>query len=159
VPYVPWKVSVAVVYLLNLGFLVLALQLLGSALENTAGASIWRQPPGNRRWFTLRIFPLGLCLIPIAHTLMRGQAHLVLLALFCGMIAGLIRGRSLVGGLCLAGAICIKVFPAFLLLVPVLRRDLRFLVGCGVGLFLGLVLIPVLALGPVQTWICYQELG
>ncbi len=155
-PSVPWKVSVAIVYLLNLGFLALALHLLASALEQQAD---WRQPPGSRRWFMLRTLPLCLCLLPIAHTLMRGQTNLILMALFCGMIAGLSRGRSLTAGLCLSGAICIKVFPAFLLLVPLLRRDLRFFVGCGVGLFAGLILIPVLALGPTQTWICYRELA
>jgi hypothetical protein len=160
VPHVPWAVSVAIVYLLNLALLALALQLLASALEKTAGeASGWRQPRGSRRWFSLRVFPLCVCLVPIAHTLMRGQANLVLMALFCGMIGGMILGRCFAGGLCLAGAICIKVFPAFLLLIPLVRRDLRFLAGCGVGLFVGLVLIPVLALGPTQTWTCYRELA
>jgi len=160
VPYVPWAVSVAIVYVLNLGFLALALQLLASALEKTTGeVSGWRQAAGSRRWFELRMFPFLLCLFPIAHTLMRGQANLILMALFCGMIAGMIRGRSFTAGLCLAGAICIKVFPAFLLVVPLLRRDGRFLAGCGAGLLVGLVFIPVLALGPTQTFICYRELA
>ncbi len=160
IPYVPWAVSVALVYVLNLGFLALALQVLASALEQTAGeASGWRPAVGSRRWFQLRMFPYCLFLFPIAHTLMRGQANLILMACFCGMIAGLLRGRSFVAGLCLAGAICIKVFPAFLLVVPLLRRDGRFLAGCGVGLLVGLILIPVLALGPTQTLICYRELA
>ncbi len=160
VPYVPWKVSVALIYLMNLAFLALALHLLASGLEQTVGdVSGWRQPMGSRRWFQLRIFPLCVFLIPVAHTLMRGQANLILMALFCGMIAGLMRGRSLTAGLCLAGAICLKVFPAYLLVGPLLRRDLRFLAGCGLGLLVGLGLIPLLALGPAQTLLCYRELG
>ena len=39
----------------------------------------WRQGWGNRRWFMLPL-PLSVCLIPIAHTLMRSQANLFLLA-------------------------------------------------------------------------------
>jgi Glycosyltransferase family 87 len=125
IPYVPWSISVAIFYLLNLGLLALSLHLLASALEETSGVRFgWRQGVGGRRWFMLRLLPLCACLAPIAHTLMRSQANLYLLALFCGLIAGLIRGRRFQAGLCLAGAICLKIFPAYLLMVPLIR-------GCG----------------------------
>ena len=160
VPYVPWKVSVAIFYVLNLALLALSLNHLARALEDAGGTRFgWRQGWGNRRWFMLRILPLSVCLVPIAHTLMRSQANLFLLALFCGMMAALVRGRRFQAGLCVAGAICLKIFPAYLLIVPLLRRDLRCLTGCAVGLFLGLVAIPVAALGPRQAVASYADLA
>jgi Glycosyltransferase family 87 len=140
--------------------LAFSLHHLASALEETGGGRFgWRQPSGGRRWFLLRLLPLWACLVPIAHTLMRSQANLFLLALFCGLMAGLIRGRRFQAGLCLAGAICLKIFPAFLLLIPLIRRDLRGLAGCATGLFVGLLLIPAAAVGPGQTVVWYRELG
>jgi hypothetical protein len=158
VPYLPYAVSVGVFYVLSLICLVVALHVLAGALEQTSRRSeLARQPVGRRRWWWLRMVPLYVCLPPILHSLMRGQANLVLLALLCGLAAALIRGRSLTAGLCLAGAICLKIYPAFLALVPLWRRDRRCLVGCALGLFVGLVLIPVAALGPAQTLVCYKE--
>ena len=160
VPYVPWNISVAIFYLLNLALLAWSLHHLARALEDAGGTRFgWRQGWGNRRWFMLRMLPLSVCLIPIAHTLMRSQANLFLLALFCGMMAALVRGQRFRAGLCVAGAICLKIFPAYLLIVPLLRRDLRCLTGCAVGLFLGLVAIPVAALGPRQAAACYADLA
>jgi len=160
VPYVPFSIAVAVFYLLNLVLLALALHVLASALEDTVGKkSGWSQPRWSRRWWILRVVPMVACLSPLAHTLMRSQANLYLLALFCGLMACLIRGQTFRAGLCLAGAICLKIFPAYLLLIPLWRRDPRMLGGCAAGLVVGLGLIPLLAMGPRQTVICYRELG
>ena len=49
------------------------------------------------------------------------------------------------------------MIPAFLLLYPLRRRDLRCLAGCAVGLVLGLVLIPAAVFGPARTLAYYQE--
>jgi hypothetical protein len=54
---------------------------------------------------------------------------------------------------------CLKIFPAYLLLVPLVRRDGRCLAGCAAGLVLGLGVVPVAALGPARTARCYRELG
>jgi hypothetical protein len=88
---------------------------------------------------------------------MRGQANLVLLVLLCGMAAGLLRGQRFRAGLCLAGMICIKVFPAYLTLYPLWRRDLRCLTGCAAGLLLGMVMIPLAVFGPAQTVRHYEK--
>jgi hypothetical protein len=93
----------------------------------------------------------------IGHTLMRGQVGLLLLLLLCGMARALVRRRPTQAGLWLAGAICLKVIPAFLLLYPLYRRDGRCLAGCALGLLLGLVVIPAAALGPARTWAYYRE--
>jgi hypothetical protein len=103
------------------------------------------------------MLPVLACLVPIGHTLMRGQTNLVILLCFCAMMAALLRGRSGRAGWWLAWPICIKVYPAFLLLYPVVRRDWRFLGGAAAGLLVGLVLIPVVALGPARTRDCYRD--
>lgn len=155
--YVPYAVSVAVVYLLNLAFLVLAVYWLAGALDYSSrerGLS-W----DSRRWWTLRVLPVLICLVPIGHTLMRGQANLLLLALVCGIIAAAVRGWRFLAGVSLAGAICLKIFPAYLLLYPLWRRDGRCLAGCAAGLAVGLGVIPAVALGPGRAVDSYRELA
>lgn len=52
----------------------------------------------------------------------------------------------------------LKVIPGFLLIYPLSRRDWRMPAGCLVGLFIGLVAIPVAVRGPEQTWHDYATL-
>src|SRR5260370_3802002 len=59
--------------------------------------------PCRRRW------PGGSCLPAVGGALMRGQVDMILLAIFCGMVACALRGRSTLAGLLLAAAISIKV--------------------------------------------------
>jgi hypothetical protein len=73
------------------------------------------------------------------------------------MAAAVIRGHRARAGGWLAGAICLKVIPAFLLLVPLWRRDGRCLLSVGLGLVLGLGLVPVAVFGPARTLAYYQE--
>ena len=158
--FVPYEVSVGVVYVFNVLCLAIGVHVLASALEKaSADPAVRELPRWRRRWWLLRTLPVLACLPPVGHTLMRGQANLLLLALLCGLTAGLMRGRSLLAGLCLAGAICLKIFPAFLLFVPLWRRDRRCLGGCALGLFVGLVLIPLAALGPRMFVTEYRELA
>jgi hypothetical protein len=151
----PYPVSVRLCYAFSLVFLVLAVHWLAGALEAATGQV---SPPGCRRWWALRLWPVLACLVPIGHTLMRGQVNLLVLALLCGAVAAVLRGRSFRGGLCLAGAICIKIIPAFLLVFPLWRRDGHFLAGCAAGLAVGLAVVPVAALGPSRAWDCYDKL-
>jgi hypothetical protein len=89
---------------------------------------------------------------------MRGQVNTLLLLCVCGLAAGLMTGRRVWAGVSLAGAICLKIFPAFLLLVPLWRRDGRCLLGCAAGLLVGLLLIPWAALGWERTSDAYRDL-
>jgi hypothetical protein len=155
---VPYPVTVAVWYLLSLACLALAVHWLASALEEISpDPAVRAQPRGSRRWWALRLVPVLACLPPIGHTLMRGQVNLLLLLLVCGLIGALLRGRRGQAGLWLSGAICLKVIPAFLLLVPVCRRDGRCLAGCALGLVLGLGVIPAAVFGPARAWAYYEE--
>ena len=156
----PFALSAALWYVFNLVFLLVAVHRLASALEQTAAdPAIRRQPAGCRRWWMLRLVPILTCLPPIAHTLMRGQLNMLLLLLFSSMLVALLRGRRLEGGLWLAGAICVKIIPAFLLLYPLWRRDGRMLAGCAVGLVIGLGVIPGLVFGPERTVGYYRTVG
>jgi Glycosyltransferase family 87 len=152
VPYLPFAASVAVVYLFNLGCLCFAVHVLAGVLDAQA-------PAGSQRWWALRVWPVLACLVPIGHTLMRSQSNLLVLGLLAAALAAVVRGRGFRAGLWLAGAACLKIFPAFLLLFPLWRRDGRCLAGSVAGLVLGLVLIPLAVLGPQRTWHCYARLG
>lgn len=154
-----YPLSVAICYILNLLCLFFAVHRLAGALERrSAGRFPLTWPSGSRGWWALRMVPILACVIPIGHTLMRGQVNLLLLALFAGFLADLLDGRRFRAGLWLAGAICVKIIPAYLLLLPLWRRDGRCLAGCAAGLIIGLALIPLLALGPTRTIGCYRDM-
>jgi hypothetical protein len=157
--YLPFAVSIGIYLTLNLLLLSIAVHWLASALEaSSEHEGVRRQPTGCRRWWLLRLLPLAVCLPPLIQTLERGQSNFYLLLALCGLVACLIRGRRLAAGLCLAGAVCLKIIPAYLLLVPLWRRDARCLAGCGLGLVLGLVALPLVAIGPAATAACYRSL-
>jgi len=154
--YAPYALSVGICYALNVLCLILAVHWLATALETAAGFT-QRALRWSRRWWVLRTLPVVVCLPPIGHTLNRGQTNLLLLMLVSGLIALLVTGRRFRAGLCLAAAVCIKVFPAFLFLVPLWRRDGRCLAGCAVGLLFGLLLIPGAVMGPARTVDAYRD--
>jgi hypothetical protein len=156
----PFGVSVAIWYGLSLVFLALAVHWLAGALEQcSAHPAVRAVPRGSRRWWALRVLPVVVCLPILGASLVRGQVDALLLMLLCGMAAAALRGRSGRAGLWLAGAICLKIIPAYLLIYPLWRRDRRWLGGCAVGLLVGLVLIPTAVLGPTVTWVRYRKLG
>jgi hypothetical protein len=140
-------------YFLSVAVLILAVHGLACALEKTSPVLASQNAANRTRWWCgLRLVPLLACLPHIGHSLGLGQVNILWLALLCGMAATLLRKQSWRAGLFLAGAICLKVVPAFLVLYPLWRRDVRCLAGCAAGLFVGLVAIPVAALGPQRAW-------
>jgi hypothetical protein len=150
--YLPFGLTAAIWYILNMAFLAFALHALASILEADAtDPTIRSVPVGCHRWWRLRVLPLVICLIPTGQTLIRGQVSLLLLALLAGAAAALYRRQNLRAGLWLAGAICLKVIPAFLLIIPLWQRNYRCLAGCAAGLLVGLVLIPSAVFGPTRT--------
>ncbi|HWB09308.1 MAG TPA: glycosyltransferase family 87 protein [Pirellulales bacterium] len=152
----PYPLTVLYWYFFNVGCLVIAVHWLATALETVSAAGI-RPSISTRRWWALRVWPVVVCLPTVGHTLMRGQVGLVILLFLSGMVASLVGGNRVRAGGWLACAICLKVIPALLLAYPLLRRDLRFLAGCGLGLVVGLAAIPVAARGTQQTWNDYRQ--
>jgi hypothetical protein len=156
--YVPYAVSVGLWYVLSLLCLAPAVHWLASGLEQAAAdPGVRPQPPGSPRWWLLRVLPLLTCLPAVGSSLARGQVSVLLLLLLCGMAAAVLRGRHWQAGLWLAGAICLKVIPAFLVLYPLYRRDWRCLAGCAAGLVVGLGVIPAAVFGPQRTLAYYEE--
>jgi hypothetical protein len=154
----PWAVLNTLWYLLSLVFLFAAVHLLAGALEERSGdRRVRSQPPGCRRWWALRVFPVVACLAPIGHTLMRGQTNMLLLLLLCGAAAATLRGQRWRSGFWLAGAVCLKVYPLFLALFPLWRRDWRALAGVTLGLAIGLGAIPAVVFGWPRTVALYEE--
>jgi hypothetical protein len=155
---VPYPVAVALWYGFSVLCLAAGVHTLARALEEQAAPALGGIPPtGCRRWWMLRVVPVLACITPIGHTLMRGQVNLLLLTLLCATAAALVRGRSRRAGLWLSGAICLKVIPAFLLLVPLWRRDFRCLAACALGLVIGLLVIPAAVFGLPRTLEYYRE--
>jgi hypothetical protein len=148
----PFSVSVAIWYALSILALACAIHVVAGALEGPNGPR-W----GCLRWWQLRAGPLLVCVFAIGSTLMRGQVNLFVLALLAMLIACLARRQSLAAGFWLGTAICIKVIPAILLMVPLWLRDRRCLAGCSLGLAVGLLVIPSLIFGPSRTMTYYQE--
>jgi Glycosyltransferase family 87 len=155
---VPYSVSVAFWYVFNVVLLFWSVHCLAKALQAVSSdAEVRDQPAGCRRWWMMRMLPIYACLIPIGSTLSHGQTNIVILAMLCGMLSAVPQKKSFQAGLWMAGPICMKVFPAFLLIYPLWRRDWRCLGGCAAGLFVGLIALPGAVFGPERTVTYYQE--
>jgi hypothetical protein len=154
----PYPVALGLWYGAGWVCLFAAVHMLAGALEETVpDPRVCNQSRYCERWWAIRMLPILICLLPIGRDLARGQVGMVLLLLICGSAAAMLRGQRLRAGLWLAGAICLKIIPALLLLVPLQRRDVRMLSGCLVGLVIGLILIPVAVLGPGKTGDAYRS--
>ena len=154
----PYPASVVVYYALSLAALFGATHILASAIESRSRSPNLRGPPPfGRRWWRLRLLPILICAPMIGSTFSRGQPTFFILICLALMAAAFMRGRSGWAGWWLAMAICIKVFPAYLILYPLWRRDLRCLVTCFAGLVVGLLLLPAAVMGPAKTIASYQE--
>lgn len=155
---VRFELSVALWYLFSIACLAYALHEVASCLEeNSNDPRVRNQSRFCRRWWYMRTLPLLACFITTGQALARSQVSMMLLALSCGMVAALVRRQNLRAGVFLAGAICLKVIPAFLLLIPLWQRNLRCLLGCALGLFVMLGVIPAAVFGIPRTIQYYKE--
>ena len=151
----PYPISISIFYKVSLLSLFFGVFSLARAYEKQF--PLMFENLFIRKWYYLRIFAIVVCLSPIAHTLMRGQVNLFLLMMICLAIAFQLSNKSFLSGIMIAGSICLKVFPVFLLVVPVWRKDFKQLAGCLVGLILGLGVIPVSVMGVEKTKTAYSD--
>jgi hypothetical protein len=151
----PFAVSVAVFYAINIALIAVGIHLLAKVLESTSASPPLR---GGRRWWTLRIVPLLACLPCIGSTLNQGQVTPLLFALIAASSWYHAERRPVASGVSLALAISIKIFPAFLALAPLVGREGKRLVGIGAGLIVALAVVPCLYYGPTRTVALYREL-
>lgn len=156
----PYAISVALWYALTVAFVWWGTDRLASALQKESPVEWLRgQPRFGQFGMLLRLGAILFCTPAIMRAVGRGQVGTLLLLLLCCWIADTVRGKSFRGGLWLAGAICLKVIPAFLLIYPLWRRDAKMLTGCCTGLAVGLVAIPLVVMGPTRTVEAYTSLA
>ncbi|MGB8352450.1 MAG: glycosyltransferase family 87 protein [Chthoniobacteraceae bacterium] len=156
--YLPYEVSIAVWYALSVVALFYAVHWLASTLEEHLGGALSKKPAaGCARWWTLRVIPVLVCLPSIGRTLSRGQVNLFVLLLFCGIGIFTVKKRNTWAGIFIATAASIKLFPAYLGLYPLFRRDWKGVAGCFIGAFFCLAVVPLVALGPARTTECYRK--
>lgn len=152
----PFPAAVVVWYFINSLCLLAALHVWANVLERyrpiTAEAGYLQAP-----WL-LRLGPL-LSLLPfIGDGLARGQPAPILLFLVVVFFALYVEKRAAAAAFAFAIAITIKVFPLVLAIIPLLRRDWKFLLcaaGWGALLLIGL---PVICLGPIATFELYRTM-
>jgi len=93
----------------------------------------------------------------VGYTLGRGQVNFLLLLSLCGMSASLLRGKEFRSGLWLSFGACIKPYILVVLLYPLVRRKWKCVGGLAVGMLIGMVLIPVLVMGPARAARVYED--
>jgi len=139
--------------------LALGVHVLAWAVEQgSTDPAVRARPAGCWRWWVVRALPVAACFPAIGITLNRGQVNLFLASLLCAAAAAAIHSRRLMAGVWLAGAICVKIIPAYLILYPLWARDRRWLIGAILGLAVGLGVIPTMVFGPTRTADYYWDL-
>ena len=156
----PYPVSVAIWYVISIATVWIGTNALAKALEKTSSdPQVRSQPRYCRRWWGLRIIPILACLPALGRSLARGQVNSILLMLFCFAGAGLAYRREVRAGFSLGLAAAIKIFPAFLILYGIWRLRWKVLVGAGIGLILGVLVIPLAVMGPQRMMTAYHTLN
>jgi hypothetical protein len=148
----PYWLSVTIWYWLSIACLIAAVHVVASALEATTG------PPRrfSQVWWAMRVLPILVTLFFIGDGIGRGQVTPMLMLLLAGSGAAILRGQSLRAGFWLGFAIMLKLFPAYLLIYPLWRRDKRFIAGAAASMLIGF-LIPFATMGPSAGFAAYRE--
>lgn len=155
--YLPYEVSVGIWYIVTMALVVAGIEILARAVEDPfRHLEAGRGRRFSQRWWALRIAPLLILTPAIGYAQSRGQVNLLVAFFLCCVAASILKGRRLRAGLWLSAAICVKLIPAFLLAFPLWRRDWRMLSGSAIGLLVGLILVPLVLLGPARTVSSYK---
>lgn len=152
-PLVPFATVVVIWYLLGIACIIASVKL----MAGTVGPTAVHRDGKYRRW--LLYIPLWVLAPALFSSLSRGQVNELVLLLLVGMIVAASGGSRLAAGMWLAGATCIKLFPAYLLIYPLWKRDYRWLGGTAIGLVLGLLIVPSAIIGPARTMSLYGDWG
>jgi len=155
--YLPYKASVGIWYMITMALGVAGIGILARTVEDPfRNLAAGRGRRFSQRWWALRTGPLLILFPAIARCQMRGQTGLLIVFFLCCVAASILKGRRLRAGLWLSAAICVKLIPAILLAFPLWRRDWRMLYGTAIGLLAGLILVPLVVLGPARTASSYK---
>ena len=148
---------VAVWYAVSVALVLFSAHALACLLEASA---LRDGPPAEkgerRRWWTMRLVPLLACIGSVGTEFSRGQVDVLMLAAVSLGLYLAIKCKRFVAGLCLSFPAVVKMFPPFLLLYPLWRRQWQMAAGIAAGLILALIVLPGLALGPSRTTDLYR---
>ena len=140
---------------LSVAAMVLAAHVWARALEDHSGLAL---PAGQSGWWALRVAPMLLLAPYFGASFARGQPTTILILLACIFLKFYADRRVVVASAALALAIAIKIFPAALLIIPLLRRDIRTLAWTAAWCAVFLFALPALVLGIDQTIELYRTL-
>jgi len=156
--YLPYEVTVGLWYVITMVLGVAGIGILARTVEEPfSNLAAGRGRRFSLHWWALRTAPLLILFPAIARCQSRGQVDLLIAFFLCCVAASTLKGRRLRAGLWLSAAICVKVIPAILLAFPLWRRDWRMLSGSAIGLLAGLILVPLVVLGPARTASSYKS--
>ncbi|MBL8821164.1 MAG: DUF2029 domain-containing protein [Planctomycetia bacterium] len=142
----PRPIALFLLLLLLATALCLTLHRLACYLESQQEAS-----PTTFTWWHHRLTPMLLCAGPIYASLSQFQSDAIMLFLLTGWLLAAVGHRSFQSGCWLAGAIAIKLFPVYLLILAIYRRDRLMTLGTALGLALSLILLPSIFFGFQRT--------
>jgi hypothetical protein len=150
-------VSASIWYWIGIGCLLASIQMIATALEDYGVAHGAPAPPAySQSWWSARLIPLLLTLYFTLDGVNRGQVTQILLLCLSAGGVSILRGRSFRAGLWVGAAAAIKLFPGFLLVYALWRRDKRFLAGAAVAIGVGF-LLPVVIMGPSAGLTAYRD--
>jgi hypothetical protein len=151
-----YPVSLFVWFALGFTALIYSIVLYGKSLDQ----NVLRTPLRHdflHQWWLLRLGPLLAFAGYVGLGLGRGQVSALLLLSIAGFSMCYSDRRPVAAGLWLSLGIVLKIFPAIMILLPILRRDWLCLASVALGSFIGLFAIPALLIGPSDTLLLYNQ--
>ena len=122
---------------------------------------VWEsvRPIRKHAWLVVLVVGIAASSMPVLHNHKFGQVSLLLVVPLLLCVRLYERGRPTLAAACLMFSAAFKFYPALFLFYFVFKRDYRFLVAAaGFGL-LFLVVLPAIAIGPVDTLHFYQDVA
>jgi hypothetical protein len=152
----PYPIAIVAWYCLNAACVILALHLWARALEGYQlfkGQSEFLQGP-----LLLRLGPLLVFLPYVGDGMARGQPSPLLLLLVVMYFLLYVEKRTAFAALFFALAVAIKEFPIVLALIPLLRRDWKFLLWTAAWCVALMAVLPMLCVGSAATVDLYRQM-
>ncbi len=149
-----YPVALSVWYAINAGATIWATAAWASALGRHAALEL--RPTWLSAYWALRVLPPLALAGFLADDLVSGQTTTIVLVLTVLSLVALAERRPLRVALPLSLAIAIKMYPAALLLIPLLRRDVATLAWTTVLTCAWLFVLPALCIGVDATVALYQ---
>jgi len=117
------------------------------------------RPVRQHAWLVVLTVGFTVCAMPVLHNHKFGQVSLLIVVPLLLCVRFYEQGRPILAAACLMFSVAFKFYPAFFLIYFAFRRDWRFLAAAtGFGL-LFLVVVPAIAIGPLDTLAFYRDVA